>query len=34
MTRMDRQALERRLEQTRRLGLEPTDPKTEEKLPR
>jgi hypothetical protein len=32
MTRMDRQALERKLEQTRRLALEPTDPHTQERL--
>jgi hypothetical protein len=32
MTRMDRQALERKLEQTRRLALEPSDPATREKL--
>jgi hypothetical protein len=32
MTRMDRQALKRRLEQTRRLALEPTDPQTQERL--
>jgi hypothetical protein len=32
MTRSDRQALERKLEQTRRLALEPTDPQTRETL--
>jgi hypothetical protein len=32
MTRMDRQALERKLEQTRKLALEPTDPLTRERL--
>ena len=32
MTRSDRQALERQLEQTRRLALEPTDPLTRETL--
>jgi hypothetical protein len=32
MTRMDRRALERKLEQTRRLALEPTDPLTRERL--
>jgi hypothetical protein len=32
MTRMDRRALERKLEQTRRLALEPNDPLTREKL--
>ncbi len=32
MTRMDLQALERKLEQTRRLALEPTDPHTRERL--
>jgi len=32
MTRMDRQALERKLEHTRRLALEPTDPLTLERL--
>jgi hypothetical protein len=32
MTRMDRQGLERKLEQTRRLALEPTDPLTRERL--
>jgi TATA-binding protein-associated factor Taf7 len=32
MTRMERQALERKLEQTRRLALEPTDPLTRERL--
>jgi TATA-binding protein-associated factor Taf7 len=32
MTRMHRQALERKLEQTRRLALEPTDPLTQERL--
>jgi TATA-binding protein-associated factor Taf7 len=32
MTRADRQALERKLEQTRRLALEPTDPLTRERL--
>jgi hypothetical protein len=32
MTRMHRQALERKLEQTRKLALEPTDPLTQERL--
>ena len=32
MTRMHRQALVRKLEQTRRLALEPTDPLTRERL--
>jgi hypothetical protein len=32
MTRIDRQALERKLEHTRRLALEPTDPLTRERL--
>jgi hypothetical protein len=32
MTRRDRQALERKLEQTRRLALEPTDARTQERL--
>jgi hypothetical protein len=32
MTRMERQTLERELEQTRRLALEPTDPLTRERL--
>jgi hypothetical protein len=32
MTRTNRQALERKLEQTRRLALEPTDPLTRERL--
>ena len=32
MTRMDRLVLERKLEQTRRLALEPTDPVTRERL--
>jgi hypothetical protein len=32
MTRIDRQALERKLEQTRRRALEPTDPLTRETL--
>jgi hypothetical protein len=32
MTRMDRQALERKLEHTRRVALEPTDPLTRERL--
>ncbi len=32
MTRTDRRALERKLEQTRRLALEPTDPLTRERL--
>jgi hypothetical protein len=32
MTRMDRQALERKLEQTLRLALEPTDALTRERL--
>lgn len=32
MTRIDRQALERKLERTRRLALEPTDPVTWERL--
>jgi TATA-binding protein-associated factor Taf7 len=32
MTRMDCQALERKLEQTRKLALEPTDPLTRERL--
>ena len=32
MTRMDRQPLERKLEHTRRLALEPTDPLTRERL--
>jgi hypothetical protein len=32
MTRMDRRALERKLEQTRRLALEPADPLTRERL--
>jgi hypothetical protein len=32
MTRSDRQTLERKLEQTRRLALEPTDPLTRERL--
>jgi hypothetical protein len=32
MTRMDCRALERKLEQTRRLALEPTDPLTRERL--
>jgi hypothetical protein len=32
MTRVDRQALERKLELTRRLALEPTDPLTRERL--
>jgi TATA-binding protein-associated factor Taf7 len=32
MMRMDRQALERKLEHTRRIALEPTDPLTRERL--
>ena len=32
MTRMRREALERKLEQARRLALEPTDPLTRERL--
>jgi len=32
MTRIDRRLLERKLEQTRRLALEPTDPVTQERL--
>jgi hypothetical protein len=32
MTRTNRQALERKLEQTHRLALEPTDPLTRERL--
>jgi len=32
MTRIDRRLLERKLEQTRRLALEPTDPVTRERL--
>ena len=32
MTRMDRKALKRKLEQTRRLALEPTDPLSRERL--
>ncbi|SHG79771.1 hypothetical protein [Bradyrhizobium erythrophlei] len=32
MTRTNGQALERKLEQTRRLALEPTDPLTRERL--
>jgi hypothetical protein len=32
MTRRNSQALERKLEQTRRLALEPTDPLTRERL--
>jgi TATA-binding protein-associated factor Taf7 len=32
MMRMDRRALERKLEQTRRVALEPTDPLTRERL--
>jgi len=32
MTRMDRHALERKLELTRRLALEPTNPLTRERL--
>jgi hypothetical protein len=32
MTRMDRRALERKLEETRRLALEPSDRLTQERL--
>jgi hypothetical protein len=32
MMRMDRQALERKLEHTRRVALEPTDPLTRERM--
>ena len=32
MTRMERQTLERKLKQSRRLALEPTDPLTRERL--